>query len=268
MELKLNQRSAYRFKPLASPTTQIRLFELFPGRGRIKGRFTTVLLAEAQGTFEPISYCWQKYSKWKNDKQVSVLINDAFLLVSESLHDVLTHIRLSDHLEYRTVCADAICINQADLAEKRDQIPLMGQIYHSGRQTLLWLGTSNTLTWLAFRYLRKWKQQAADKKQLSPSAINRYAVIFVLAVRYGMLEKKYFTRGWVVQEVAISERISVLCGGHTVDWDDLCQSLDARRMRFAAALEFGSNLVFHQMQSLRNQTPRTQSLIEVMIDLF
>lgn len=266
MEFKLKRRPPHQYEPLASPTTQIRLFELFSGRGRIKGRFTTVVLAEAQKTHEPISYCWQKYGKRQRTKQIPIFVDGTFLDVTESLHDVLSRIRLRGRDGPRTKWADAICINQKDETEKDHQLPLMGNIYQGGRQTLLWLGTANILTGLAFRYIRKWHQQATEN-QSSSIDIDKNAVIYVPAVKYGMLERKYFTRGWVVQEIVLSGHVSVLCGGHTVVWDVLYQGKDTRRAQFAAALNFGSDLVFHQIQYLRNKKTRTQSLVEVMVDL-
>jgi hypothetical protein len=40
----------------------------------------------------------------------------------------------------RYLWIDAICLNQADEAEKSQQIPLMGEIYQQADKTLFWVG--------------------------------------------------------------------------------------------------------------------------------
>jgi Heterokaryon incompatibility protein (HET) len=64
---------------------------------------------------------------------------DAYLYrVTTSLESALTHLR---HLsQARLIWADAIYINQADDMEKTSQVNLMGHIYHSAEQWLIWLG--------------------------------------------------------------------------------------------------------------------------------
>ncbi|TDZ51844.1 putative RNA-binding protein [Colletotrichum trifolii] len=46
----------------------------------------------------------------------------------------------SNNAEYSYIWVDALCINQDDLQEKSDQIPLMDRVYSQARATMMWLG--------------------------------------------------------------------------------------------------------------------------------
>ena len=65
-------------------------------------------------------------------------VGDAQLQLTTNLYEYL--------LEYRArgcrgrLWADQICIDQTNSAEKRQQIPLMGDIYRAARQAFVWFG--------------------------------------------------------------------------------------------------------------------------------
>lgn len=118
--------SSYRYQPLSSPATQIRILELLPGRGTIQCRLKFTDLEEAKDTYEPISYCWKAYTRehwWgglykekKKEKSYRVLVDGADLYIHENLHGALRRMRFKT--EVRVLWVDAICINQADDKEK------------------------------------------------------------------------------------------------------------------------------------------------------
>ncbi|KAG8161024.1 hypothetical protein KVR01_009288 [Diaporthe batatas] len=160
---KANMPSSYKYQPLSSPATQIRLLELLPGRGIIQCRLKVANLEEAQGTYEPISYCWKTYRRehwWggsymekKKQKESRVLVDGLDLLITQSLQTALRHMRLETQV--RVLWADAICINQGDNEEKSAQVSMMGKIYKSGSRTIIWLGDADFWTRTAFKHMRR-----------------------------------------------------------------------------------------------------------------
>ena len=91
------------------------------------------------------------------------------LSITANLYSALTSLRGSLELP---LWADAICINQANAAEKSEQIPLMKNIYNNARQVLVWLGKGNPETDLAMDVLG-WLAKALRRDDSQPADIRR-----------------------------------------------------------------------------------------------
>lgn len=63
------------------------------------------------------------------------------MMISGNLYIVLVHLRLAD-IE-RRLWVDAVCINQGNVNEKNEQIPLMMDIYKHATRIVAWLGQSS-----------------------------------------------------------------------------------------------------------------------------
>lgn len=84
--------------------------------------------------YEALSYVW-------GDPTVTETIRldgDSVLQLTSSIADVLRRVRLPSRT--RTVWADQICVNQKDMAERSQQVKLMGSVYRSAERVLVWLG--------------------------------------------------------------------------------------------------------------------------------
>lgn len=254
--------SSYRYQSLRSPATQIRLLELLPGHGIIRCRLKATDLVEAKGTYEPISYCWNacthrhwwgvayKEKKKKKQKAFRMRVDGAEFYISESLRAALRQLRLT--AEIRLLWADAVCINQADDDEKSAQVAVMGNIYRSGKQTLVWLGDADCWTERAFRLLRSMSSHSIEASN-SPESRGepedqpeytrgeagakkthpRYARLVWAACRSmlsnlalrSVLHRPYFERAWIVQEIVLSDNAVVMCGKHEITGHELYNGL-------------------------------------------
>lgn len=253
--------SSYQYQPLGSPTTEIRLLELLPGRGTIECQLRITDLALAEDTYEPISYCWNSYSRkgWpihkykekeEEKKSVRVRVDGFGFYITKSLDAALRQTRLTSGV--RVLWADAICINQADDGEKSAQVAIMGKIYQSGKQTLAWLGDADCWTGRAFRTLKKEPSQAPEDS--SPSGLYRDSedeseyltgdtgatllhsrhlqlvgefwqdLLFLLSFR-SIFQRPYFERGWIVQEIILSGNVLVMCGKYRITGAELHDGL-------------------------------------------
>lgn len=250
--------SSYQYQPLSSPTTQIRLLEVLPGRGIIQCRLLVTDLEEAKGTYEPISYCWKAYSReswWgsaykekKKQKRRRVRINGANFYITENLHAALLQMRFEDRA--RVLWADAICINQEDDKEKSAQVAIMAQIYGSGSRTLAWLGEADRGTRKAFDFLKELADRRPKNTSLSsrlehsepeiipdtprmpskpatdrglPAVWNWFRERSLEASVRSIFGRPYFRRTWVVQEIAKSDRVLFMCGKFVISWVDLAK---------------------------------------------
>jgi hypothetical protein len=118
--------STFQYSPLnSSPSagTHIRLLKLYHGKDiqKVEASLEEVLLSE-ELRYEAVSYCW-------GDPQDVRMItcNGQQLRVPAELEVALRNMRYSDRP--RMLWADAICINQSDLAETESQVQLMRRIF-------------------------------------------------------------------------------------------------------------------------------------------
>ncbi|KAN0110697.1 Heterokaryon incompatibility protein (HET) domain containing protein [Hyaloscypha variabilis] len=113
---------------------QIRMLELYPGSGEeaIKTSLITSDIFNNPG-FEAASYVWGDQTV---RKQISC--EGADITVTENLHDALLHMRFPQ--TPRLIWADAICINQNDLDERKQQVSLMRDIFNQASRVVVWLG--------------------------------------------------------------------------------------------------------------------------------
>ena len=161
---------------------------------------------------------------------------DSFRGVPYSSLDVTRNLAVAlRHLRYerepRVLWIDAICINQQDVHERSAQVERMGDIYRSARQTTVWLGPGlddrclaiETLDHLASKFTVDW-----DTHTVFGLGENRDDVHIEKALRINiqqlssieqLLERAWFERLWVWQEVRLARSAVVVCGLRFLHWD-------------------------------------------------
>ena len=132
------------------------------------------------------------------------------------------------------IWADAICIDQSNLDERTQQVRLMRQIYQSAFVVLVWLGpredSDKGLIQLV-DVLHKNLSEATkgrDPHSLDIVALRDAGQIPAAAsqdwVRLGnFYQEAWFTRKWVIQEVASAKKVGVMKGPLIIPWDPLWQ---------------------------------------------
>lgn len=86
--------------------------------------------------FDALSYVWGE-----NTRTHEIMIENKRLPITANLYGALRDF-LKDAVWELHIWADAICINQEDLAERSSQILLMREIYHCAAEVKIWLGPS------------------------------------------------------------------------------------------------------------------------------
>ena len=124
---------SYRYTPL--PVDVIRLAEILPAlsQDKLQMRFFTASLEDAP------HYTYLSYV-WGNPGMSQSISCDGTELVittnlSDALHVLRRHHRVSTYSELFWI--DQICINQADIQERTQQVVLMPQIIRGAAQTIL-----------------------------------------------------------------------------------------------------------------------------------
>ncbi|KAF8851952.1 HET-domain-containing protein, partial [Acephala macrosclerotiorum] len=167
----------------------------------IEGSIATYDLQD-EPDYDALSYAWGP-----KDLSAHLTLNNELFPVSQNLFAALRQIchdqRKTGRL--RKLWVDTICINQSDSAEKSHQVVLMRDIYSHANMVLAWIGAPDHLSALAFDTLEKFAVDdgttdgSATCRQLEDAAEERRAAIQLF------LERGYFFRMWIVQEVVVAK---------------------------------------------------------------
>lgn len=190
----------------------IRLFTLKPGKpgSAIVGTLHQVDLPDEAHTspkYTALSYAWGS----PNDHILPIWVNDRLFRVRENLFTALQALRDED-LPKR-LWIDALCISQDNIAEKNHQVGLMARIFRTAEKVLVWLGLIDDECRMAFNFMQSTQEVESDKRDATgePSRTHIKAVASVL-------QRKYWTRAWIVQEVLLGQRIELICGEAMLTW--------------------------------------------------
>ena len=169
--------------------------------------------------YEALSYTWGS----QHDGLAKIKLNGHLISVTNNLFEALKQLRL-DRVKKGTseskLWIDAICINQGDDVEKSHQVLLMRDIYANATRVLAWIGKPDSLSGLAFDTLTRFAAHdgtpngSACQNILDTAAEERRAAIKLL------IERSYFERVWVIQELVVAKIATIFCGSFSMAFDD------------------------------------------------
>jgi hypothetical protein len=153
----------------------------------------------------------------------SVIINGCKLEVNSNAFDILQD--RATFLKTRKIWIDSICINQVDKEEKSIQIPLMREIYSRESRVLVWLGSQpDSRIAMGFisnlnRRLRFGGLHGPELKTILEigSKSPKWPALFSL------LNYQYWTRSWIIQEIAVAELVHIFYGDSILPGNTLPQ---------------------------------------------
>jgi hypothetical protein len=130
--------------------------------------------------------------------------------------------------------ADAICINQADIAERSIQTSKMRTIYQIAESVAVWLGLTYNNAGLAVHFARAPNLCSKDEaSQLIRDPENK----FDLEMLVTLFRRQYWWRVWVIQEVrqengSFPRCIRLAKVTHRFQWPERLWSIAALRKFF------------------------------------
>ncbi|KAK2729889.1 hypothetical protein CKAH01_10054 [Colletotrichum kahawae] len=164
----------------------------------------------------------------------SVRIEGIDVGITDRLAEALTQLRNACPGVPQRIWADAVCINQSDTAEKNSQVRLMGNIFSLAKATVIYLGPSSPGIETIFKAVTESKPRfvAVDRAGKPQVAIARNLhKVEKVHVKPGLmpsaaaidelLQRPWFTRVWVTQELLLSRDAWVQCGALRVRWREL-----------------------------------------------
>ena len=131
------------YTPLDAAKSEIRLIEILSDENEslVKCKLSTVSL-DKDHVFSALSYFWGD-----SNIKANIILEDCTVVVTKNLESALRNVRRhwiatspdGDKSTFR-LWADAICVNQEDLAERTSQVQLMRMVYGSAELVLSWFG--------------------------------------------------------------------------------------------------------------------------------
>lgn len=215
------------YGPLNGSKREIRLLELQPATALsdpINCTLRTVSLS-TQPSYIALSYVWGDASV-----KTPITVNSVSLGATANLCAALRRARFD--AEPISLWVDAVCINQADNAEKAAQIRLMRAIYTSASMVVVWLGerdaASDEAMPLIFGAARMWERHKLEASGGDTCGGPGAAELMMYALAQGgalpalglFLKREWWSRVWVIQEVAVSQRAILLCGDKPITFRD------------------------------------------------
>ncbi|KAI0907784.1 heterokaryon incompatibility protein-domain-containing protein [Ustulina deusta] len=203
-------------------------------------------LEDVTGGYEALSYCWgtekPTYNIHIRDLNATTpgrrnvtlpttaadmwktainAISHTDFKIRKNLHDALLRLRS----KYRDVYlwVDAICIDQSERGkvEKARQLAMMARIYNSASNVCVWLGEGYDGAETAFGLVRDIMNYRNFDEMISDPREKEEAWRNLISI----MKAPWFSRRWVIQEIALSRDASIHCGDRSLHWDDFADAV-------------------------------------------
>lgn len=254
MDSPAASENEFKHEPLPDPARYIRLLEVLDDKYsktvKVRCRLTTWPIDNVP-PYHAISYTWGDA-----ESNTTILMNDQALRVRTNCEFALRQAywyrrshsylyrkwrprlyeqrRASWYSKSQYFWLDAICIDQANLGEKSKQVAMMGSIYQKASHVLACIGDHaddslfffQSLYGIAHYVIRpkdmlRYNRFGGAGVSLRFRLLHRYLKThrFVLALAR-LAIRPYFTRMWILQELQLAQRITILCGDYALPNED------------------------------------------------
>jgi hypothetical protein len=228
---------------------EIRILCIHPGSGTqpLKASLFKRRLEEAFDGYEALSYCWGnpsekatheilirdlnatlpefKSEKYKPSGEVifRMAVKATFEIpfpIRRNLHQALVKLRSKD--EPVNIWADAICIDQSERGklEKEEQLSRMADVYNYASNVCIWLGDAFEGASEGFQFVRDiMNLRTFDNLMDTSDSKNRWSHLIEI------MNASWFSRRWIIQEVALSRNATIHCANDVIHWDDFADAV-------------------------------------------
>ena len=179
----------------------IRILHLHPGERHypIFVSISREKLSSIRNTYEALSWEWGTEIGSQHIRILDEGSHETCTLpVRQNLLDALRQFRTTDSVI--RLWADAVCIDQKNGEEKKDQIGMMTEIYRSATQARVWLGNAHSDSAEALKYVDELVKldhvehiAGLARNDLDESTAKKVNSLI------NLLKRGWFSRRWVVQ---------------------------------------------------------------------
>ncbi|KAH7357098.1 heterokaryon incompatibility protein-domain-containing protein [Rhexocercosporidium sp. MPI-PUGE-AT-0058] len=239
---RVAQTPEYTYNSLPGDKKRIRLLKLYPGEGMGMKIYCELMedpdeeqmkedeafkervksweeIRKKEVKYEALSWCWG------NEEEDYVIIIKAGerefkKRVRKELALALKYLRRAG--QERTLWIDAICIDQANPNERNHQVQMMSRVYTRALQVCIWLGEADDDSEIAMNFIRE------DIKELKNfdliTSDEQYSRKWQALM--SLMQRDWFFRRWVIQEIALAGAAMVYCGPYSVPWKSFAVAVE------------------------------------------
>lgn len=220
---------SFQYERLRNVNDGVRFLRLFPGRledhvmcelfeAELRDRMCYELPppwnSQSQANrvkYEALSWSWGRATA-QHQIHVRKGTGIAKMKVSKDLVWALKHLRRPH--EDRILWIDAICINQEDNIERNHQVENMSVLYDQAFNVCVWLGRDNPESNMAIDFIKNEIMEFQNFDDLCERKENTNKWKALLS----LMQRPWFSRRWVVQEIALARKATIHCGKDSLDW--------------------------------------------------
>ena len=201
---------------------RIRILGINPGtfHDPLHCRLRSLPLRKDNLSYGALSYAWGDKSSWTSIP----LDGKPGFKVTASVASALRRLRHPE--QTRCLWVDAICVNQANVKERNQQVALMTDIFRYAELVYVWLGPCGILNpsstqensdpECCHQHSFEWDGTIDFTKTSSP-----------LFHAHESSKMQWWWRTWAVQEVALARKIAVRIGPHQISWQKALEAFEA-----------------------------------------
>ncbi|KAL8382110.1 hypothetical protein RB595_006074 [Gaeumannomyces hyphopodioides] len=228
------QPKRYQYEPLTGDRTIRVLYVFQHSPNQIGCTFIETPVDDPIEPYIALSYTWGTGAPTDG----VITSDDDELRVTPSLYAFLNK-AIRSNLRERFFWIDQLCINQADNAEKSAQVAIMGAVYQSAAEVIVWLGDGDAETAAGVRAIQHITERtlqgerelgenayAAEMRRMNRELAGDPPATPLCGDAAAILARPWFQRVWVTQEIAFARSATVLCGDAALRWEVLAAFAD------------------------------------------
>lgn len=160
---------------------------------------------------------------------VQVLMSKGVALQSHDYDDNNDNADFKDVYSSQWWWIDSICIDQANLTERAQQVQLMRFMYLEAEQVIVWLGETSTNSNVAMDFIevlgQTMQQDSITEEVRAKYEIDAYRPQWKALKSF--LSRRWWARIWTIQEFVIPPTLLFWCGMREISRDTVCHALTA-----------------------------------------
>jgi hypothetical protein len=195
---------------------------------------------------------------WGSDRRTAnIIVNGRAFGVRKNLLAFLEQAVSSNEDPDRLFWIDQICINQQDTEERNEQVMQIGRVYKEAANMVIWLGQASfwkdsDMAMSLIQDVAQWVrdqdrgegdrgegdrgegdrgEEAAGDKDSGKQKTEKNRILLTKDQANAvieLLERPYWSRLWIVQEISLSKKADVWCGSARVDIEAIATFIKAR----------------------------------------